>query len=245
MNNPTPNAPTPSEPAPGGPPSIFHTWIDALTKPNERTFAEMAASPNAKATTAYLWVFVGALIELFFSFLVQGTTMRQMLQQEGLSGNIPSSGLAGTLITLICGAPIAAVVTVIFFAIFVALVQWIAKMFGGHGTFDQLAYTFGAIAAPFYLISTVFVLLSAIPFVGFCFSIIIGLASLYVLVLEIMAVKGVNGFDWGPAIGSVLIPIFAVFLICCCLVFAASAIFGAAFSQYFQQLQQGLGTGGY
>ena len=54
-------------------------------------------------------------------------------------------------------------------------------MFRGKGTNDQLTYSFGAITAPFYLISTVFVLLGAIPYVGFCFRIVIGLAGLYVL----------------------------------------------------------------
>jgi len=55
--------------------------------------------------------------------------------------------------------------SVVLFAIGVALIQWIAKMFGGRGTFEQLAYTFGAIQAPFYLISAVFALLGAIIFV--------------------------------------------------------------------------------
>lgn len=241
MTESMPNTPM----TPGDSPSIFQTWIDALTKPNERTFAEMTASPKAKATTAYIWVFVGALIELFFTLLVQGTVVRQALEQQGLGGNLPGGGLGVSAISLICGAPIGAVIVVIFFAIFVALVQWIAKMFGGHGTFDQLAYAFGAIAAPFYLIASVFILLSAIPYVGFCFRLILSLAGLYVLALEIMATKGVNQFNWGPAVGSVLIPIVAVFLVCCCLIFGASAVFGAAFSQYFKQFQQGLGTGGY
>ena len=55
MNMPVSNAPMPSS---GGSKSFFQVWIDALTKPNENTFAEIASSPNAKATTAYIWVFV-------------------------------------------------------------------------------------------------------------------------------------------------------------------------------------------
>jgi len=229
------NAPMPSS---GGSKSFLQVWIDALTKPNENTFAEIASSPNAKAMTAYLWVFVGALVQLFFTFLVQGAVMRRMLVQQGLGGNLPGGGVGVTLIGAFCGGPIFAVISVVFFAIGTAIIQWIAKMFGGRGTFDQLAYAFAAISAPFSIVSAVFILLSAIPFVGFCFRIVLGLAGLYVLVLEIMAVKGVNQFGWGQAIGSVLIPGLVIGLLCCCLIGGISMAAGAGLKGLFQQLQQ-------
>ena len=238
MNMPVSNAPTPSS---GGSKSFFQVWIDALTKPNENTFAQMASSPNAKAMTAYIWVFVTSLIELFFSFLINGALVRRAFEQGGYGGSLPGGGVGIALIGAVCGGPIVAVIVTIFFAIGAALIQWIAKMFGGKGTNDQLTYSFGAIAAPFYLISTVFVLLSAIPFVGFCFRIILSLLGLYVLVLYIMATKGVNQFGWGQAIGSVLIPVVAIFLVCCCLGAIASMAAGAAFKNFFQQFQNGLG----
>jgi hypothetical protein len=228
----------------GGATSVFQDWINALTKPSEQTFASMVSSPNAKATTAYLWVFVGLLVEFFFSALVQGVAIRQALEAQGVGGsNLPGGGLGVTVISAICGGPIGAAIGVLFFAIFTALVQWIAKMFGGKGTFDQMAYAFGAISAPFALVSAVFVLLGAIPFVGFCFRIIIGIAGLYALVLEIMAAKGVNQFDWGPAAGSVLIPIAALFLVCCCVIGGSFALLGASFKNVLQQRQQGSGSG--
>ena len=118
--------------------------------------------------------------------------------------------------SVICGAPIGAVVSVVVFAIVVGVVQLLAKMFGGRGTFDQLSYAIAAIVTPFYLISGVLGLLSAIPipFVGFCFGLVGFAAALYVLVLEVMAVKGVNQFGWGQAIGSMLLPVIAI---ACCI----------------------------
>ena len=241
MSNEVPNTPVPNPPMlESGPTPMFQTWITALTKPNERTYADLAASPNAKASTAYLWVFIGALVEIILSVIGQGTTMRTMLEQRGVGGDLPGGGAGFTLIGAICGGPIGAVISVIFFAIGVAIIQWIAKMFGGRGTHDQLAYTFAAIAAPFAIVSGVFTLLGAIPYVGFCFRIVMGLAGLYVLVLQIMAVKGVNGFAWGPAVGSVLIPGVVVFLVCCCLVAAIAALSGAAFGNIFSTINQSL-----
>ena len=226
---------------PAGPKPFFQVWMDALTKPNESTFAAMASSPSAKATTAYLWIFVGYLIQFFLSSLVQGVAMRRILEQYGSNGQFVN-GFGGGLITAICGAPIVAVIATLFFAIGTAIIQWIAKMFGGKGNSGQLAYALAAILAPFSIVTGVLSLLSAIPFVGLCFSAIIAIAGLYILVLEIMAIKGVNQFGWGAAIGSLFIPGLAIGFLCACLIGGSIALLGPAIRNMFQQIQQGLGT---
>jgi Flp pilus assembly pilin Flp len=228
------NAPMPVEPA--GIAGWFSTWMRAITKPNEQTFVELANSRNAKATTAYLWVFLGSLITFFFASLVQGDIMANLMQNAGVSDGAYSTGLGGGLFAAICGAPIGGVISVVMFAVVTAIVQWIAKMFGGRGTFDQLAYTLAAIYTPFSLISAVLTLLAAIPFVGACFGIVSLVASLYALVLQVMAVKGVNQFGWGQAIGSLLIPVFVVF--CCVAVVVTSmlSLLAPAISETFNSI---------
>jgi hypothetical protein len=206
---------TPVSPEPVGISGWFNVWMDALTKPNEQTYARIAGSGNAKSTTAFLWIFVASLVQFFLASLVQGAAMRQLMQQYDLGGGqFGGGGLVSQLVTAICGAPVAAVISVIFFAAFVGVIQFIARMFGGQGTFDQLAYVLAAITAPFSLITGVLTLLSAIPFVGLCFSIVIVLAGFYILYLEVMAVKVVNQFGWGQAAGTLLLPFI---VICCCL----------------------------
>jgi hypothetical protein len=209
--NEQPNAPM--LPPPSGVSEWISVWRDAITKPNEQTYARIALAPNAKITTALLWVFLGSLVNFLLASLVQGQIMRQMMQNTdfGLEGFPPAGG--GGLITAICGAPIGALIQVVLFAAIVGVVQLIAKMFGGRGTFDQLAYAIAAIVTPFYLISAVLTLLSAIPYVFYCLGPLGLLLGLYVLVLEVMAVKGVNQFGWGQAIGSLLLPVLV--LACC------------------------------
>ena len=232
--NSTPASPQP----PSGVSSWFSVWMDAVTKPSERTFARLAASPEAKMSTAFLWVFLGSLINFFFASLVQGAIMGRMMQQFGLE-NISRTGLGGGIVSIICGAPIGAVISVVFFAIFVGVVQWVAKMFSGTGTFEQLAYAFAAIAFPFTLISSVLTLLSAIPFVGLCFGILTLALSIYVIVLEVMAVKGVNQFGWGQAAGSFFLP--GIVLFCCVAVVVAGlvSVLAPAIQNTFQNMQQG------
>jgi hypothetical protein len=202
------------------PESVLQTWTKALTKPNEQTFADIAASPNAKASTAYLWVFIASLIQVFLTALVQSRLLGTYMDQAGLGdvlGN-QARGLGSILIGAVCGAPIAAAVTTLFFAIGVFVVQWIAKMFGGTGTADKLAYAMASIAAPFSIVAGILSLLAAIPYVGLCFSVILSLAGIYIFVLQVMAVKAVNRVSWGAAIGSLIIPGLVIGLLCACLV---------------------------
>lgn len=163
-----------------------------------------------------------------------------MLQNSDLGVDQLGGGPGSTLITAICGAPVAAVISTVLFAVFVGIVQFIAKMFGGRGNFDQLAYAIAAILAPFYLLSGVLGLLGAIPYVGFCFGLVGLIASLYVLVLEVMAVKGVNQFGWGQDAGSVLLPFLA--LACCFAVgiFGLVQMLGPGISDVFDSINQSL-----
>ncbi len=217
------NTPMSSMPSGGGPTPFYQVWINALTKPNEQTFADIANSGNAKATTAYLWIFIGSLVQIFLCGNQRG-----------------GGGIATRLIGAICGAPVGAVIVTLFFAIGIFIIQWIAKMFGGKGTPDQLAYAMASIAAPYSIIAGVFALFGAIPFVGLCFSIILGIAGLYILVLQVMAIKGVNQFGWGQAIGSLFIPGVVIGIFCGCLAFGAVALLGPAIRNAFNQINQSL-----
>lgn len=220
--------------------SFFATWVNALTKPRAETYAAMAASPKAKATTGYLWVFLTSIVASVMALIVQGATIRTRLAESGLGGQEFQGGFGAVALSLLCVTPIVAILGTAFFAIIVALVQWIARMFGGRGTNDQLAYTWAAIGAPYSLLSGVLVLLSALPYVGLCFTIISAVGLIYIAVLNIMAVKGVNQFGWGPAIGSVFIPWLAFIVVCICVIGSFILITGAAIGDIFRTINQSL-----
>jgi Yip1 domain len=229
----------PMLPPPSGVSEWVSVWRDALTKPSEQTFARIAQSPNAKLTTALLWVFLGSLVNILFASLVQGAVFRQMMQNSDFGGNEFPRMAGGGLVAAICAGPIASLVG---FVIFVGIVQLIAKMFGGRGTFEQLAYSTAAIVAPFSLINSVFTLLAAIPFVGLCFGLVSLLGVLYVIALEVMAVKGVNQFSWGAALGSYFLPFLV--LICCVSIGVIGTLraLGPGINEIFNSIQQSIPT---
>jgi len=229
--NSTPNTP-PSSRAPG-PAGWLPVWIKAITQPNEQTFVDITEDPNMSARTAYIWIFlVGTLSGIIQAF---GAAIRatrgigsQLQQIPGIGQYFPHSAGGGgagiALIGGICASPFAGLLSVLFFALLVAIIQWIAKLFGGTGTYDKLLYAFAAISVPFTIISSLFVLLSAIPYVGICMAVIsIGL-SIYAFVLQVIAVKAINRFGWGPAAGSVLIPGCLVIILCACVVGGSVAL---------------------
>ena len=218
MNEPT-NAPM--LPPPSGVSEWFSVWRDAITRPSDQTFARIAQSPNAKLTTAFLWIFLSSLVSSLLALPARGVWMSQIMQNAGLEGQLPNVADSGVM-AVICGIPISAVVAVVVFAIVVGIVQLLARMFGGRGTYDQLAYALAAILTPYYLLTGVLGLLSAIPFVVYCAGLLGFGLLLYVVVLEVMAVKGVNQFEWWQAIVSLLLPVFGVI---CCISLAVAGLF--------------------
>lgn len=233
------NAPMSPDPEPAGYSDWFTTWMNAVSKPNEQTYANIASSPNAKTSTALLWVFLGGLINFFVISLVQTAIMGQFLEGLDLEG-FSGGGTGFSFISAICGAPVGALFSVLMFAVFTGVVQWVAKMFGGTGTFEQLAYTFAAITVPFTLVSSVLSLLSAIPYIGACFAVLSLLLAIYIIILEVMAIKGVNKFGWGQAVGSLFLPVIVV--LCCLGVFVIGAlgVLAPAISETFSEISQGL-----
>jgi len=238
----------PMVPSEGSAMSMTDTWVSAVTKPNVNTFARIAAQPGATTSKALLWVFVASLVTSFATFIAQAINaggqigfLRQFLPPELARelpiGATPSIGFG----TVICGAPITAIFTVLFFAIWVALIQWVAKLFGGTGSFDKLAYTFSAIIVPFNIISAILTLIGIIPFVGILTGLISFALIFYAIVLEILAVQAVNKLDMVKAIGAVLLPWLAIVLVVCCCVIAGLGLMGPVIGNVFDSINQSLG----
>jgi hypothetical protein len=225
--------------------SLVDTWINAITKPKEETFARIVAQPGANASKAFLWVFLASLLTSLVSLVAgvgaQMDSIRQFLPPE-IARELPAQVTPSFSIgTVICGAPIGAVLAVIGFAITTALIQWVAKLFGGTGTFDKLAYAFSAITVPYSVIAAVLALLGIIPYVGILTGLISFALSIYVIVLEVLAVKAVDRLDTGKAVGSVLLPGLAIALIVCCCIVVAIAALGPMMGDVFNSINQSLG----
>jgi hypothetical protein len=236
---------TPMLPEPAGVSAWFSTWMEAITKPNEQTFAAMSERPEAQTNNrAFMWVFLAGTVAAIISGVLQA-----ILQAAGFAPQIPGlsdlvesapRGVAASLGIALCTSPVSGAFAVLFFAIFVGVVQWVAKMFGGTGNFSRLAYPMAAISVPFSLVSSVLTPFGTLGAAGYCVSGLSLLLGLYAMVLQLMAVKGVNRFGWGQAAGSYFLPLLLIICLCSCLVFGLASIFGLAFSDIFNQINNSL-----
>jgi len=243
----TPSMP-PSSGTPG-PAGWLSVWIKAITQPNEQTFVDITEHPDMSAKTAYIWIFLAGtfsgIIQAIAQAISTATGVNALSQIPGLEQYLPQTsgggGFAfGALVGGICAAPFVGLLSIVLFSLIVAIIQWVAKLFGGTGTYEKLLYAFAAISVPVTIVSSLFVLLGMIPFVGICTGLIsIGL-SIYVLVLEVMAVKGVNRFGWGQAAGSFFIPGCSVFILCACVVVGGLMVLGPVIGKTFEQINQNL-----
>jgi hypothetical protein len=157
-------------------------------------------------------------------------------QLPDLTGILGATGLIGA----ICGAPITGLFSVIGFAVSVAIIHWAARFFGSQeGSFDKLAYGIGAIVVPFSLITALMVPVSAIPYAAFCTLPVILIGGIYVIYLELAAIKAVYRTGWLEAAGAFFLPTILIIFLCACAVMGLMRLAGPVITDTLQQIQPG------
>ena len=222
----------------------FPVWLKVFTKPGEKTFLEILAHPEAKAKSAYIWVFLVGTLTGLLSGLTQVAAALVGLNQvspefgqvPGLPGVFGAAGLVGAL----CSAPLTGLFALIGFMIGVAIIHATAKFLGGQGDFDQMAYAFGAIVAPLSLVSCLMVPFNLIPFAAFCTLPLLVILGLYALYLELAAIKAVHRFGWGGAAAALFLPTILISLLCGVLFLGLLRLAGPSFNDLFQQIPPGI-----
>jgi hypothetical protein len=175
----------------------------ALTRPNEEAYQQIKDDPSASLGRAIGWIAlssgiaytIGMLAQLLifqlfpFSSFLDGA-------EEIMDGRL-LSGIS-TMFVLACGLPVVVLFSTFGALLFAGLIHFIAGALGGSGSYNRLVYVFAAISAPVSILSGV---LGLIPIVN-CLTIPL---ALYVLVLNILAIKVVYRISWGAAMGAILI----------------------------------------
>lgn len=219
-----------------GPAGWLPVWIKAVSQPYEQTFVDITEHPDAQSKTAYIWIFLAAMLIYLVSFIVQ-----VIIMALGIGGQDSGvGGLGASLLIFICISPFVGALSVLFFALNVAIVQWIAKLFGGTGTYEKLVYAVAAIYVPITLASLILSPFYAIPFLNICVGMVAVGLSFYYLFLHITAVKAVNHFGWGQAIGSVLIPFVVIVVFCACVTIGVLMVLGPVIGNVFSEINQSL-----
>jgi hypothetical protein len=213
--------------------SAVDTWIKALTQPNQAAYRQIVNDPGASIGKAILWLaifgFVGGLLSGIIQAIGGASAMQQVSQLFSDYGDIPMqlpARTGGTFMTIVSSAFGGLIGGIIGAMLYAALVQVVAKMLGGTGTFEKLFYGFTAYGAPLGMVTSV---IGAIPFIG-CLGIPLGI---YGIVLNVIANQAANEYDTGKAVISSLAPALVIGLLCCCVVIGFTAILGPIIGNTF------------
>ena len=226
-----------SEPTPVKSYSFFQAMLKAVTSPSQATYSSLVQDPKATAGIGFLWVAVaGAVSSLISILLLQVFRFNPMLdllsQYSGEYLSVPvRANFGGTLLSLLCGVPAAAVFAVIGLAIASGLLHLVAKLLGGSGDYGKLVYMLALISVPFSLLSSI---LAPIPYIG-CLSFLI---FIYNLVLEVLAINAVYQFGIGKAVLTLFVPLIVACLAIACVAAGLGTFFYAAIRETYQNLPQ-------
>lgn len=215
--------------------AMFHTWINVLTKPGEATFEDERNQPQAKLSTAVIWVVIAGAIAAVFSGIsaaisgligggasMMGPLLEQMppeVQSQMGQYLARSAGGAAGIGSAFCGTLIIAPIA---FLIGSAIWFGLAKLFGGTGNFEEQTYLLGTFTAPMMIISSA---LGVIPFLGGCLAFFV---SIYQIVLTYYTMKVSHNLTSGKALTVVLVPMILVILCMVCGVMMAVMTAGLA-----------------
>ncbi len=222
--------------------SWFRTWLDVVTKPGEPIFEQERAKPEANFTTAAIWVGLVALVAGLFALIQGAIAMRQLQAAGGIQGILSQLNLPPEIMDQVNQLPaglipglgrpafgIGALITgilsaIITFIIFAGLLQLVAKILGGTGSFSKYTYLLAAIYVPITLVSSV---LGIIPLLSMCTGVLLWI---YQIVLSYYATRVEHKLSAGRSIIVVLAPVIILVILSCCFFGAVGGIVGAVLS---------------
>ncbi len=105
--------------------------------------------------------------------------------------------------SFVCGISIEGVIALLVFVLFAGQMHLVARAFGGRASFGELSYSLLAIDVPATLIGILLGLFRALPLVGIGIDMLAFIFGIYIMVLQVIAVRGVHRISWGGALMSV------------------------------------------
>ncbi len=179
----------------------YEIWLDVWTHPRAETFRSLLQESNHTPRRGFLWI---AIVALLVAIITGYTSAQSFRSVEPAFGNI--------YIYFICLVVLTPIFTVIGMIISAGIYHWLARLFGGKGTWGDLVFCLSAAAAPssvvagiIFIASYLFSALGLSPLVIIISLISIGVA-IYGFILIVFAVKAVENISTGSAVLTMLIP---------------------------------------
>ncbi len=205
--------------------AMFESWMNVLFHPGEAAFEEELGKPQAKLSTAIIWVVIAGVIAAVFSMIRMAVQMLVMggggSMWEPLLSEMPPEvqrefgqymmGGAGLGVAAFGSAFCMSLIMIPIGFLIGALIWFVlAKIFGGDGDFEGQAYLMATYTAPLMIVNSV---ISIIPFLGACVAFFL---ALYQIALTYFMLKVSHNLSSGKALTIVLLPVILSLLCVVC-----------------------------
>jgi len=220
-----------SQPEPSLPPSEplnskwYEIWLDVWTHPGEEAFWGILKERNHSVGRAFIWVAVTSLILAVASIIGYVPLYRSFMSNIGAVNTVEFFNTTSLLTFGICSVILTPIFAILGLVISSGIYHLISKLFGGSGAWSDLVFCLGAVIAPGSIITGVlmipYVLFSNFPAIWWLVAIFIGILSLivsiYVIVLNVNAIRGAERIGTWQAILTIFLPIIiiGVLSVCC------------------------------
>jgi hypothetical protein len=194
--------PLPARPAPEKWPQV---WFVALAHPRPETYAEIASGSSVRYAPAIAWLTSVSPLYAMLAVLLVGLviSVRPSLLAgfwKLYPGGLGSHLLASAGLLFLVSFVLAMLLAIVVGLLEARLLSWFSQGSGGAGKTVQYFYTLAAIKAGYPVAVMLGGLLLAIPVIGFAAGIALSLGPLYLVLLQILAVKGISGLSTGKAV---------------------------------------------
>jgi hypothetical protein len=207
-------------------------WLDVWMHPGDQVFRDILKERDHGAGRAFIWIAVTSLILGLISAIGYIPVFQSNLVDFGLSNSSVIS-TSSVLIAGLCSLIFAPIAAIIGISISTGIYHLVSKLFHGYGSWSDLLFCMAAVAAPSSLISTVlfipYLLFRNFPAIFVLVALLIGIISVvlavYVLIMNVNAIRVAENLGTGSAIGTLLVPIaIGVVLGFCCLSLTVPAL---------------------
>ena len=197
----------------------YEIWWDVWLHPGIAPFQAMLKDTNHSMIRGFIWVGVTSFIITLISYLFSALVMRNLMA-DAFSGTALENSSYFT-ISYICGIILSPIFAIIGIAISSGVYHWVAKLFKGKGLWNDLVYCLSAVSAPGALIGGVIGIISLFffqyPVIIFLPVFVAFVFAIYMIVLNVNAIRAVEDIGTFEALGAIFIPtIVIVVLVTCC-----------------------------
>ncbi|OGN88705.1 MAG: hypothetical protein A2Y88_13680 [Chloroflexi bacterium RBG_13_48_10] len=218
---------------PGKPRKWYEIWWDIFSHPGLAPFQSILNEPGHDITRGLIWVAVTSFIVTLVSFLFSALMIRNLMADY--FGSMMFENYGGYTLYYLCSVILYPFFAILGIAITAGIYHWIAKLFHGKGNWDDLVFCLSAVTAPGTLVGGVIgifsLLLFKTPVLIFLPTMVSLAFAIYIIVLNVNAIKAVEDIGTWEAIGTMFIPAFVVgVLVVCCSILILIPIFSQTIS---------------